>query len=297
MPTPTPDDNNQASVGSAPVTVDNPSPVIDASVEKGSLTEDAAANQEHRDWSEMDADELLTKHPKLTDLDPEKLVSSNPALKSYLARKAKSEADKAVNAALQRKEVELQAQRASQQAAQQEAEWNRLLEEGDPNEIVERIRETRKRDKEINPLLEQTRQVAKAEGYSEGQLAELRNTGATLAEIFPFWRDMELEQRQEYLKDFREPREGIVRVIKDGIEKAVEARMRDLEKKVSGEDEIEKRKLEKSPVVGGGGAVPGSSTGLVTQKEFDANRGDQKWRQANLERIKASIGKPNGILR
>ena len=281
-----PDTIDQASGSTSTVVDDNLSPIVIDSGEQGSSTEDAAS-QEHRDWSDVDADELLQSHPKLKDVDPEKLVASNAALKSLFARRAKSEADKAVNAALARRDAEYQARQAQIQATQREAELDRFLEEGDPNEIADWLRTDRKRKKEMSPVLEQVRQIGRTEGYESGQLAELRNTSATLEEVFPHWRGMSLAQRQEYMTGFNEPREFLIKLVQDGIEKAVEARVKTDQGKVQAEDEVEGRKKEKSPVIGGG--VPPNIAGHLTQKEFDANRRNPSWVNTNRDRLKESV--------
>jgi len=280
-----PDDDVQASGSPSPVVEDNSSVT---NLEQGSDTGDEASQEHRTDWSEADADELLKSHPHLKELDPEKLVQSNPALKSFLARKAKSESDKAVNAAMQRKEAEWQAHQAQIQASQREAELDRFLEEGDPNEIAEWLRTDRKRKKELSPVLEKVRQMGRTEGYESGQLAELRNTSTTLEEVFPHWKGMSLDQRKDYMQGFNEPSEFLVKLVKDGIERAVEARIRADQGRVAGEEAIEGRKQEKSPVLGGG-AVPDASGGKLTQKEFDANRKNQAWVNTNRDRLKESV--------
>src|SRR3972149_236393 len=280
-----PDDDVQASGSPSPVVEDNSSVT---NLEQGSDTGDEASQEHRTDWSEADADELLKSHPHLKELDPEKLVQSNPALKSFLARKAKSESDKAVNAAMQRKEAEWQAHQAQIQASQREAELDRFLEEGDPNEIAEWLRTDRKRKKELSPVLEKVRQMGRTEGYESGQLAELRNTSTTLEEVFPHWKGMSLDQRKDYMQGFNEPSEFLVKLGNDGIERAVEARIRADQGKVAGEEAIEGRKQEKSPVLGGGG-VSNAAGGKLTQKEFDANRKNMTWVNANRDRVRESV--------
>lgn len=282
-----PDPVDVQASGNPPQAVEDNSSLT-PSVEQGSGAVEEVSQEHRTDWEEVDADTLLQSHPKLKELDPEKLVKSVPALNSYLARKAKSEADKAVNAAVQRKEAEYQAEQARIQSAQREAELDRFLEEGDPNEIAEWLRTDRKRKKELSPVLEQVRQMGRTEGYESGQLAELRNTSATLEEVFPHWKGMSLDQRKDYMAGFNEPREFLIKLVNDGIEKAVEARLKATKGKVQAEEEIEGRKQEKSPVLGGG-SVPDATGGKLTQKEFDANRRNPAWVNANRDRLKESV--------
>ena len=88
----------------------------------------------------------------------------------------------------------------------------------------------------MSPVLEQVRQIGRTEGYESGQLAELRSTSATLEEVFPHWRGMNLAQRQEYMAGFNEPREFLIKLVQDGIEKAVDARVKTDQGKVQAED-------------------------------------------------------------
>ena len=275
------------SVEDNPSAIEPTEPIV--APEQGSTT-GAPAPQEHRDWLEMELEELLVQHPKLKDADPDKLVQTHPGLKGYLARTVKSQSDKAVHRALQARELEEQKRKQADEAQRQGEDLTRFIEQGDEYEVGKWAKEDTKRRREIQPHLNRAYQegqgVGRGEGYREGQLAELRNTVAVFEEVFPHWKAMTRAEREAYMADLLEPREAIIKIVRDGIQGAIEKHQHMERGKAKREAEIEGRSQEPNPNLGTGGTSGGS---LLTQETFDANRGNSAWVRANLGRVQEAM--------
>lgn len=206
--------------------------------QRGSAEAEAQAQavQDHRDWR-TDIDQL-----------PESDLYAHPRLRNIIARKAKSEADKAAYAA---------EQRAIQQiAARQERERRLSM---DPEELgkmeQQRLQQEEAWQRQVAPVIEQARREAAQEAWNQGYVEAYRQVSKSL-EALPHWKTMDQQSREAFIMRHPDFTQFVSGVFSHNVSKETEQelnrRLKNLQQKQEKEERIEAKAGEPSPTVADG---------------------------------------------
>jgi hypothetical protein len=191
------------------------------------------AVQEHRDWR-AEIEQL-----------PESDLYAHPRLRSIIARKAKSEADKAAWA---------ERQRVSQEIAAQQERQRRL--NMDPEELgkqeQQRMQQEEAWNQQVAPAIERARQDAAREAWNQGYIEAYKEVSKSL-ESLPHWKAMDQQSREAFVMrhpDFTQFVSGVLsHNVSKETEKELNRKLKDLQHRQETEEKIVAKIAEPSPVV------------------------------------------------